>query len=432
MDINKQGKEILRSCNFCNGRFLISKNMGDNKLLCPHCKQEVIDQKHFNSPKKKDINEIDQTSPQKASIPQNTFKKVASARRTAFSRKELLKKNNSPFSTNSVETKTNRSIPVKRKQSSGFRVFFLIILSISFLAVAGTFYYKTINLPSISKIIDTHKSLLIDTETTNTPYSGKFISIDENELQEKTNSTSTTSPLLKHNSISAEQLDKILANLIAYFTAESTEQKLNYVFDPAATRIAMEKELSKNPSSKTNLLPVQIDNAYILNNGLLVLSVVFNDNSLKPLYFIYDDQKDEWLLDWFSMEPYQTITYQELIASKPKNPVEIKARMCIGANYSPPFEDKASPTNYKGKTYLSLILEFNDNNYLDAYLDKNSPLFPLVIRELASGSKNATLLISYPTEGPQDEKKVLINDILRLNWLGESAEKQVIKFNSIP
>lgn len=207
--------------------------------------------------------------------------------------------------------------------------------------------------------------------------------------------------------------------LALYCMAESDEERLNYVMDPAATRPKMAHWTGYGQYK--DYLP-QEPGRSSKHGDLLQISVLMDDNTQRPAIFLYDHDSKKWKLDWEAWEGYSPLTPQELISKKPSSPVPVRAIISMPGIYQAPFLEEATPESYRNTAYINFSLEFPNGERVNAYVDRYSPLALELTKLLYNGSVRACVLIHYPADLPGN-KAVIIDQLLYSGWMSDATRK---------
>ena len=159
--------------------------------------------------------------------------------------------------------------------------------------------------------------------------------------------------------------------LALYCMAESDEERLNYVMEPEAVRPKMAHWASYGRYK--DYLPQEAGKSS-KNGDLLQISVLMDDNTVRPAIFLYDRNSGKWKLDWEAWEGYSPMLPAELEAKKPSKPVAVRIALSMPGIYQPPFLEESSAESYRNTAYINFSLEFPNGERLNAYVDRYSPL----------------------------------------------------------
>lgn len=105
--------------------------------------------------------------------------------------------------------------------------------------------------------------------------------------------------------------------LALYCMAESDEERLNYVMNPAA--VAPKMAYWASYGQYKDYLPQEAGRSS-KNGDLLQISVLMDDNTIRPAVFLYDRNSGKWKLDWEAWEGYSPMLPAELEAKSPPPP----------------------------------------------------------------------------------------------------------------
>lgn len=205
--------------------------------------------------------------------------------------------------------------------------------------------------------------------------------------------------------------------LALYCMAKSDEERLNYVMDPAATRPKM-KYWAPYGRYK-DYLPQEAGKSS-KNGDLLQISVLMDDNTVRPAVFLYDRDSAKWKLDWEAWEGYSPMVPAELEAKRPSKPVPVRIALSISGVYQAPFLEESSQESYRSTAYISFALEFPNGERLNAYVDRYSPLALELTRLLYNGPVRACVLIHYPADLPGNQS-VMIDQLLYSGWMSDAT-----------
>ena len=207
--------------------------------------------------------------------------------------------------------------------------------------------------------------------------------------------------------------------LALYCMAGSDEERLNHVMNPAdvAPKIAYWASYGKYK----DYLPQEAGRSS-KNGDLLQISVLMDDNMIRPAVFLYDRNSGKWKLDWEAWEGYSPMIPAELEAKKPSTPVPVRITLSMSGIYQPPFLEESSAESYRNASYLNFTLEFPNGERMNAYVDRYSPLALELIRLLYNGPVRACVLIHYPEDLPGN-RAVLIDRLLYSGWMSDATRK---------
>lgn len=205
--------------------------------------------------------------------------------------------------------------------------------------------------------------------------------------------------------------------LALYCMAKSDEERLNYVMDPAATRPKMKKWASYGRYK--DYLPQEAGKSS-KNGDLLQISVLMDDNTMRPAVFLYDRDSAKWKLDWEAWEGYSPMIPTELEAKRPSAPVPVRIALSMSGLYQAPFLEESSAESYRNTAYISFSLEFPNGERLSAYVDRYSPLALELAKLLYNGPVRACVLIRYPADLPGNQS-VIIDRLLYSGWMSDAT-----------
>lgn len=438
---SEKQRKIFCKCPQCKGEFIISSEMLESKLLCPHCKSDVTD--FIRQSQNQNQNDDDQDTP-KTQLPPPRKEKIHLSRKisrpVSQNQRDAFEDRDHTFVPADKETKIDK-VRLKKhinQEKSSLPTFFLILGAIGMLAIAGVFYYKIIKLPDITKLEDPVSSLLIDNEDQIIPSEISAMSAPgENDIDTDQNiiplNNSAGQDFLKRQIINKQDLDTCLENLQKFCKASTAEEKSKYVFASEETITPMNhwaKQMKLDDLSEQP--PLNIVNARLMGK-LIIATVALGNNTPKTAYFLYDDQLKTWLLDWFSWVQYQKMTYEELMRERPQSPVLIRVNIGMAANYQSPFDAAAQPDSYQGKSYVNIDLRFDDSKTLRGYVDRSNELSIAITKNLMSGTVPAIISVSFPPESSGAKPdQVIISDIIRIGWLGDAAQETYIESTQNP
>lgn len=205
--------------------------------------------------------------------------------------------------------------------------------------------------------------------------------------------------------------------LALYCMAKSDEERLNYVMDPAATRPKM-KHWGAYGRYK-DYLPQEAGKSS-KNGDLLQISVLMDDNTVRPAVFLHDRDSGKWKLDWEAWEGYSPVIPAQLEARRPATPVPVRIALSMPGTYQAPFLEEASQESYRGTAYINFALEFPNGERLNAYVDRYSPLALELTKLLYNGPVRACVLIHYPADLPGSQS-VIIDQLLYSGWMSDAT-----------
>lgn len=205
--------------------------------------------------------------------------------------------------------------------------------------------------------------------------------------------------------------------LALYCMAKSDEERLNYVMEPAATRPKM-KHWAAYGRYK-DYLPQEAGKSS-KNGDLLQVSVLMDDNTVRPAVFLYDRDSAKWKLDWAAWEGYSPMVPAELEAKRPSAPVPVRIALSMGGAYQAPFLEESSAESYRSTAYINFGLEFPNGERLNAYVDRYSPLALELTKLLYNGPVRACVLIHYPADLPGNQS-VIIDRLLYSGWMSDAT-----------
>lgn len=207
--------------------------------------------------------------------------------------------------------------------------------------------------------------------------------------------------------------------LALYCMAESDEERLNYVMDPAAVRPKMAHWAGYGRYK--DYLPQEAGKSS-KNGNLLQISVLMDDNTVRPAIFLYDQATGKWKLDWEAWEGYSPMLPAELEAQKPSAPVPVRIALSMPGMYQPPFLEEASQESYRNTAYINFALEFPNGERLNAYVDRYSPLALELTKLLYNGPVRACVLIHYPADLPGNQS-VIIDRLAHSGWMSDATRR---------
>lgn len=205
--------------------------------------------------------------------------------------------------------------------------------------------------------------------------------------------------------------------LALYCMAESDEERLNYVMEPEAVRPKMAHWASYGRYK--DYLPQEAGKSS-KNGDLLQISVLMDDNTVRPAIFLYDRNSGKWKLDWEAWEGYSPMLPAELEAKKPSKPVPVRIALSMPGIYQPPFLEESSAESYRNTAYINFSLEFPNGERLNAYVDRYSPLALELTKLLYNGPVRACVLIHYPADLPGNQS-VIIDKLLYSGWMSDAT-----------
>lgn len=205
--------------------------------------------------------------------------------------------------------------------------------------------------------------------------------------------------------------------LALYCMAKSDEERLNYVMDPAATRPKMKYWAAYGRYK--DYLPQEAGKSS-KNGDLLQISVLMDDNTVRPAVFLYDRDSAKWKLDWEAWEGYSPMVPAELEAKRPSKPVPVRIALSMSGIYQAPFLEESSQESYRSTAYINFALEFPNGERLNAYVDRYSPLALELTRLLYNGPVRACVLIHYPADLPGNQS-VMIDQLLYSGWMSDAT-----------
>lgn len=207
--------------------------------------------------------------------------------------------------------------------------------------------------------------------------------------------------------------------LALYCMAESDEERLNYVMNPAA--VAPKMAYWASYGQYKDYLPQEAGRSS-KNGDLLQISVLMDDNTIRPAVFLYDRNSGKWKLDWEAWEGYSPMLPAELEAKKPSTPVPVRIILSMSGIYQPPFLEESSAESYRNTSYLNFTLEFPNGERLNAYVDRYSPLALELTRLLYNGPVRTCVLIRYPEDLPGN-RAVIIDQLLHSGWMSDATRR---------
>jgi len=222
----------------------------------------------------------------------------------------------------------------------------------------------------------------------------------------------------KAESVSAH-ITAAMNELALYCMAGSDEERLNYVANPDATAPKMAHWASYGQYK--DYLPQEAGQSS-KNGDLLQISVLMDDNTIRPAVFLYDRASGKWKLDWEAWEGYSPMLPSELEANKPSTPVPVRITLSASGIYTPPFLEEASAESYRNTAYINFSLGFPNGERVNAYVDRYSPLALELIRQLYNGPVRASLLIHYPADLPGTQS-VIIDKLLHPGWMSDATRR---------
>ncbi|MEI3557877.1 MAG: hypothetical protein V8Q21_01740 [Akkermansia muciniphila] len=205
--------------------------------------------------------------------------------------------------------------------------------------------------------------------------------------------------------------------LALYCMAESDEERLNYVMEPEAMRPKMTHWASYGRYK--DYLPQEAGKSS-KNGDLLQISVLMDDNTVRPAVFLYDRDSGKWKLDWEAWEGFSPMLPAELEAKKPSKPVPVRIALSMPGIYQPPFLEESSAESYRSTAYINFSLEFPNGERLNAYVDRYSPLALELTKLLYNGPVRACVLIHYPADLPGNQS-VIIDKLLYSGWMSDAT-----------
>lgn len=205
--------------------------------------------------------------------------------------------------------------------------------------------------------------------------------------------------------------------LALYCMAKSDEERLNYVMDPAATRPKMKYWAAYGRYK--DYLPQEAGKSS-KNGDLLQISVLMDDNTVRPAVFLYDRDSAKWKLDWEAWEGYSPMIPAEVEAKRPSKPVPVRIALSMSGVYQAPFLEESSQESYRSTAYISFALEFPNGERLNAYVDRYSPLALELTKLLYNGPVRACVLIHYPADLPGNQS-VMIDQLLYSGWMSDAT-----------
>lgn len=217
----------------------------------------------------------------------------------------------------------------------------------------------------------------------------------------------------------AAHITAAMNELALYCMSKSEQEKLNYVLNPSetASKIAHWAAYAQDK----DFLPQEAGRSS-KDGDLLQISVLMDDNTIRPAIFMYDHASGKWKLDWEAWEGYSSILPAELIAKKPSTPVAVRVTLSASDVYSAPFLQETSPESYHNTAFSNFTLKFPNGECINAYVDRYSPLALNLLKLLYNGPVRLCLLIHYPSDVPNCQS-VIIDELQHSGWMSESTRK---------
>lgn len=215
----------------------------------------------------------------------------------------------------------------------------------------------------------------------------------------------------------AANVTAAMNELALYCMAGSDEERLNYVMDPTAVGPKMARWSAYGRYK--DYLPQEAGKSS-KNGNLLQISVLMDDNTVRPAVFLYDRDSGKWKLDWEAWEGYSPILPAELAAQKPTTPVPVRIALSMSGMYQPPFLEESSAESYRNTAYINFSLEFPNGERVNAYVDRYSPLALELTKLLYNGPVRACVLIHYPADLPGNQS-VIIDRLLYSGWMSDAT-----------
>lgn len=213
--------------------------------------------------------------------------------------------------------------------------------------------------------------------------------------------------------------------LALYCMAKSDEERLNYVMDPAATAPKMAHWAAYGQYK--DYLPHEAGKSS-KNGDLLQISVLMDDNTVRPAVFLYDPPSDKWKLDWEAWEGYSPVLPAELEAKKPSAPVPVRVILSMSGVYQEPFLEESAAESYRNTGYINFSLEFPNGERLYAYVDRYAPLALELTKLLYNGPVRVCVLIHYPADLPGNQA-VIIDKLLHSGWMSDATRTRLPSTN---
>ncbi len=421
------------ACPQCNGQFMVTPEMLNTRLLCPHCRQEIKAPAEVIETPKVPV-------PPAKSLPPQKNKFVASKKVTRKAEEEEIpapapKKGKIKGEEFKFDDKIQSFVPkgpepeldqkrlkIYNKNKSGMLTFLLMLGAFAFLSISGVYIYKAVKIPEISDEEIDPGSLLVDNEHKEGGYI-HTVEFATNIFNEKVE-YQEDDPLLKVLKVpSFEEGD--LANafqtLLDFSNASTVDEQIKYVFAPEDTAgpLKIQNERDKDLADKKPK-PVQFMDAR-LAGSMMVANVAMNDNSTKQAVFIKSQGDIPWRLEWFSWSQYQEMTYDELLEKRPTYPVQVRVFMGISADYEKPFEAEPRETNYLKRIYTNVELTFAPLKRLRGYVDRHDMLAADLTQRLMLGTATGTVSIKFPAprSGARQDQVIIV----KYDWPGWMGEK---------
>lgn len=217
----------------------------------------------------------------------------------------------------------------------------------------------------------------------------------------------------------AAHITAAMNELALYCMSKSEQEKLNYVLNPSETapKIAHWAAYAQDK----DFLPQEAGRSS-KNGDLLQISVLMDDNTIRPAIFMYDHASGKWKLDWEAWEGYSSILPAELIAKKPSTPVAVRVTLSASNIYSAPFLQETSSESYRNTAFSNFTLKFPNGECINAYVDRYSPLALNLLKLLYNGPVRLCLLIHYPSDVPNCQS-VIIDELQHSGWMSEPTRK---------
>jgi len=202
-----------------------------------------------------------------------------------------------------------------------------------------------------------------------------------------------------------------------FLGAETIDERLQYTWDPDRVRPLMESYYGGEENIAIGYREIAPQRNLSYSDTLLMTSVLLDDYSIRQVALIYDED-DNLFVDWESFSIYSEMTFDELRAQRPVEPVLLRVELGILRHQSPVgppywnygFREEDNLDNY-------LLTEPKTNEVLYGYVQRGSAVATELRSVYADRARIlVTLRVRYPEEEGADNQ-VWIEEVVAPRWV---------------
>lgn len=216
----------------------------------------------------------------------------------------------------------------------------------------------------------------------------------------------------------AEAKQKIEANLRAFLSAESNENRARYIYSGATEMASLQVYYDERRIRDMPLWKVVRIEPVVAGGGEIWL-VVYQDLKRRQHTASFERVGDDYLLHWSAMKAFGEITWEKFILTRPEQPVTMRA-------YLRPY-DGVRPLWAGSDSYDCYIIEDRGGLFSEiAAIAVSADGYDVLKKLPRSGRRPVTLKLVYrATPHSAGEKVLTIDSFLHIRWQKLSTDPQL-------